>query len=333
MPLEGNDVFLSQNSENLFHRAEWKNVFAVYGLKYQRLTVARNGQIVGSLPLVLQKSLLFGNQLVSLPWFDAAGMIASDQSARDELINQALDLANACGTKVLQIRQSDDLSLSLYVRTDKVVQRLRLFSNPDELWDSFKATVRNQIRKAEKNGLTVIRGGRELTKDFFNVYSKNMRDLGSPSHSLKLFEAVLETFPKEASLFVVRHENATIGGGLTLDNGKTLEIPWASSLREYNKHCVNHVMYWQILKYACEAGYDWFSFGRSTRDSGPHRYKKQWGPEEIPLHWYFLSRQEKDAASAAIPPKEKFGLASRLWCRLPLSLSQTMGPKLMARLA
>lgn len=318
--------------EGLFHRPQWERVFGVYGLPYQRATVQRGGRIVGALPLVCQKSPVFGRQLVSLPWFDAAGIAAEDAAARRELIERALETAEVFGAKVVQLRQSERLDLSPHERTDKVVQRLRLEADSETLWNRFKASVRNQVRKAEKSGLAADRGGGRLLDEFFTVYSRNMRDLGSPSHSRRFFEAVLQAFPDESRIYVVRHGEKAVGGGLTLADGATLEIPWASSLREYNGHCVNHAMYWRILEDACREGFEWFSFGRSTAGSGAYRYKKQWGTEEVTLHWYFLCRREEDAAAAAVPPQEKFRTASRLWQKLPLWLSRPLGPKLIARL-
>lgn len=321
----------SSHTGSIFHRPEWENVYAAYRLPYYRLTVQRDGRVAGVLPLVAMRSRLFGSQLVSLPWFDAAGISASDEEIATQLCEQALALAAELNIGVVQIRQDRPRELSPHVRTDKVVQRLKLESNPDDLWDGLKATVRNQVRKAEKSGLVVERGGAERLDQLFAVYSRNMRDLGSPSHSRRLFGAVLEAFPDETAVYIVRHEQTVVGGGLTVANGSTLEIPWASSLREYNRFCVNHGMYWRIVADACREGYEWFSFGRSTAGSGPYRYKKQWKPEESPLPWYFLSREDKHAAAAAVPPQEKFGVASRLWAKLPLGLSRQLGPFVMSR--
>ena len=270
---------------------------------------------------------------MSLPWFDAAGVHAADDAAREELAGAALELAAEWGATTVQLRQAEDRRLSPHVRTDKVAQKLKLESDPEALWKRLKATVRNQVRKSEKSGLTVSDGGIELLDDFFRVYSRNMRDLGSPSHAKALFAAVLEAFPQESRVYLVRHGNVAVGGGLTLANGETLEVPWASSLREYNNLCVNHALYWRILEEACRAGYRWFSFGRSTPGAGPYRYKKQWGPEEFPLYWYFIGANDRLAASAAVPPQEKFGLASRVWSRLPVWLSRRLGPRIMARVA
>jgi hypothetical protein len=93
---------------------------------------------------------------------------------------------------------------------------------------------------------------------------------------------------------------------------------------------VNHLLYWQILLDACERGFQWFHFGRSTVGSGQHHFKSQWGAEEVPLHWYFLSRDPQVAASAAVPPQERFGWGTRLWQRLPLWAARRIGPWLIS---
>ena len=50
------------------------------------------------------------------------------------------------------------------------------------------------FRKPIKEGLTSKTGGAELLDDFYRVFLVNMRDLGSPVHSLKLMRQVLGEF-------------------------------------------------------------------------------------------------------------------------------------------
>ena len=316
----------------LFHRAEWEQVFAVYGLPFRRLSAVRDGRIVGVLPLVWQRSWLFGNQLVSLPCFDSTGVLADDSEARNALVEKAMELTAQTGAKVVLLRQAEPLDLSPHVRTDKVLMRLRLESSPQAMWDGLKSKVRNQVKKPAKHGLTVERGGVELLPHFFRVYSENMRDLGSPSHSLRFFQAVTDTFQEEAALYVVWRDKEAIGAGLTMANGDRLEIPWASSLRRYGSYCVNHLMYWEILADACRDGYRWFHFGRSTYDSGPYRFKKQWGSEPVQLYWYYLAANA-EAAVKASSLQESYGWGSRLWRHLPLWVSRSIGPKIIAKVA
>ena len=316
----------------LFHRAEWDKVFAVYRLPVVRLTAERDGRIVGVLWLVRQRSFLFGDHLVSLPWFDASGILADDAETQEALLRRAVERAQQAGAQTVQFRQRESADLSPYVRTDKLLMRLELPRDPQELWNSFSPKVRNQIRKGEKSGLVIEQGGRELLADFYRVYATNMRDLGSPPHSRQVFRTIFETFSDESRLYVVRLKDQTVGAGLTMKNGRTLEIPWASSLRTFNRCCVNHAMYWRILEDACREGFSQFHFGRSSRDSGTYRFKKQWGAESSQLYWYHIPVDES-ATVKDEPAQESFGWQRRLWTHLPVWASCLLGPRIIAKVS
>ncbi|MBX3441604.1 MAG: FemAB family PEP-CTERM system-associated protein [Planctomyces sp.] len=314
----------------LFHRAAWRTVWNVYGLPSLPLAAWRNGRIVGVLPLVRQASRLTGRQLVSLPWCDGVGILADDDAARSALAQAAMGLTRDWKADSVQIRERNASNLSPHVRTDKLLMELPLERSSETLWKRLSSKVRNQVRKAEKSDLHVAVGKAELLDEFFEVYSRNMRDLGSPSHSPDIFLAVARAFPAEVRVWIVRLGRQAVGAGLTLANGTALEIPWASSLRKANSLCVNHLMYWRILEQACRDGFATFRFGRSTEGSGQHHFKKQWGAAETPLHWYFLSESAEQAQAAAAPPQERLGWAGRIWQRLPLAVSRRVGPKIMA---
>ncbi len=54
---------------SFFHRAGWAGIFRdIFGLSPHYLFAERDGRIVGVLPLVHQKSLLFGNALIAAPF-------------------------------------------------------------------------------------------------------------------------------------------------------------------------------------------------------------------------------------------------------------------------
>jgi serine/alanine adding enzyme len=313
----------------LYHRLEWDRVFAVYRLPTIRLTALRGERVVGILPLVWQQSRLFGNRLVSLPWFDSAGVLADDGPAREALVSAAAGVAHRCGRAKLVLRQREPVESWSSVRTDKVLMRLTLEADPAALWKRLSAKVRNQVRKAQKAALRVETGGAETVADFCRVYSANMRDLGSPSHSQRFFQAVMESFGDEAQIHLVKLGRQVIGGGLTLRNGQAMEIPWASSLRGYNAYCVNHLLYWHLLDQACQGGFRWFHFGRSTKDSGTFHFKKQWGAEPVQLYWYCLT--EGGGPRETSPPEDSFGLAIRVWQRLPLWLTRIAGPRIVRK--
>jgi len=327
-----NTYVAGHSQGGLFHRAEWDRVFAVYRLPVVRLMAQRDGRIVGVLCLVRQRSFLFGDHLVSLPWFDASGILADDADVQESLLGQAVQRAQQAGAQTVQFRQRESADLSPFVRTDKLLMRLELPRDPQQLWNSFSPKVRNQVRKGEKSGLVIEQGGRELLADFYRVYATNMRDLGSPPHSRRFFESVLDIFSSESRIYVVRREGQTVGAGFTMTNGRTLEIPWASSLRPFNRYCVNHVMYRRILEDACREGFAQFHFGRSSRDSGTYRFKKQWGAEPSQLYWYQTAVKES-ATVEDEPAAEPFGWQRRLWTRLPVWASCLLGPRIISKVA
>ena len=54
--------------------------------------------------------------------------------------------------------------------------------------------MRNQVRKAERAGLSVEFGEAEKLDEFYEFFAARMRDLGSPVHAREFFRATLEAF-------------------------------------------------------------------------------------------------------------------------------------------
>jgi FemAB-related protein (PEP-CTERM system-associated) len=203
--------------------------------------------------------------------------------------------------------------------------RLTLPKTSQVLLDSFPAKLRSQIRRAEKEKMIVRQGGREEVTAFFKVYSRNMRDLGTPVYPRRFFDRVMEVFSKASQIFTVYHNDFPVASGLVVGFKDRLEIPWASSIREYNRFGVNMLLYWSILEYACKQAYTVFDFGRSTPGSGTYHFKEQWGARPVPLHWYYWLAPGETLPNLS-PRNPKYKLAIKVWQRLPISVAKVMGP-------
>jgi serine/alanine adding enzyme len=87
-------------------------------------------------------------------------------------------------------------------------------------------------------------------------------------------------------------------------------------------------LYWKILCFAGERGYREFDFGRSTIGSGTHRFKKQWGSQELPLFWAYWVPN-----GAELPEVNKenrrYEFAIKCWQKLPVSLTKLVGPPIV----
>ncbi|MGH9429007.1 MAG: FemAB family XrtA/PEP-CTERM system-associated protein, partial [Terriglobia bacterium] len=254
-----------------YHQSRWKSVIEQgFGHPSRYLHVTNAGRIVGILPLVLMKSLLFGRFLVSLPFFNYGGILADGQDAEEALLASAKEIARQERAHHIELRHRTSHELGLQSKQHKVSLTLDLESSVDSQWNGLNAKVRNQLRKAEKAGLCVQRGRSELLDDFYTVFARNMRDLGTPVYGMPFFQAILTNFPSSTRIFVVRLQDQPVAAGLVSTFKETVEMPWAASLLEHRNLCSNMLLYWEAIKFAIDQGFRRFDFGRSTPGEGTY---------------------------------------------------------------
>ncbi len=309
-----------------------------------------DSRVLGLLPLVHLKHPLFGNSLVSLPYFDLGGLLADAPDVEQELLLTALQIGQSRRAQSVELRQSAPLNTlkqhsgDLFFRAEigkeashseftaalnRGKKRLLLELPPSvgDLWHSFKAKLRSQIKKPLKEGLRVEQGGLELLDDFYRVFCITMRDLGSPVHSKRLLQHILECFPDQARLILVLQGRRPLAAGLVFSFKDCLENPWSASLKQYSRLAPNMLLYWGMLETAIAQGCTWFDFGRSSPDEGTYRFKTQWGAEPHDLYWYSLFLQG-GPDSGIRPEKSQYARAIRLWQKLPVCATRILGPRI-----
>ena len=152
-----------------------------------------------------------------------------------------------------------------------------------------------------------------------------MRDLGSPVHSRRLFQEICRQFSESVKIGVVNHEDIPVAAGLIFCFRDTVEIPWASTLREFNKFSPNMLLYWSLIQYGCDQGFKYFDFGRSTPDEGTYKFKEQWGAFPVPLHWHTLALNGQAIGSNRLD-KSSYERLIHYWKKLPIPISTAIGP-------
>jgi serine/alanine adding enzyme len=279
------------------------------------------------LPAFLIRSRLFGTVVSSMPFLDAGGPCSTSPTLVHTLVSRLLHEASHAGAGFVELRCTTPLDLPIQANGDKVNLSLSLPRDPGQLWAQLNAKVRNQIRKAERSRLSVEFGRADKLNDFYNIFAQNMRDLGSPVHARGFFQATLDAFGDKAFVVLVRKERQAIGGLLALSFKDTLIVPWASSHRKYLSLCPNMLLYWETLRMACINGFRRFDFGRSSRDGGTYRFKRQWGAAEEPLFWYTIPLRARRAMRLSVSEPHGAALA-RLWRSLPLCVTRWIGPSI-----
>ncbi|MEW6536451.1 MAG: FemAB family XrtA/PEP-CTERM system-associated protein [Candidatus Auribacterota bacterium] len=322
------NAFASSHAESCcYHQAQWRDVIqAAFGIMpYYIYAVDDKGSIAGVLPLFLSKSKLFGTFLTSIPFYNYGGILAKDQHAAQALLDKAESIALETGARHIELRHVGNIMPDLPTKTHKVRMVMPLPSTPEELWEGFKSKLRSQIKRAQKEGMTVKIGSLDLLDDFYRVFCVNMRDLGTPVWTKKIFHNVLSSFPDQAFICVIYFEGNPAAAGFLHGYKGYMEIPSASSLRKYNRLSPNMLLYWSVLEYACSKGYKYFDFGRSSVDAGTYKFKEQWGSEPQTLHWqYWLA--DGETLPEINPQNPKYRLLIGTWQKIPVWLANCIGP-------
>jgi FemAB-related protein (PEP-CTERM system-associated) len=290
------------------------------------LEAAEEGQTKGFLGLSYVDSFLFGRYLASMPYLNYGGVQADDDATARLLIDRAVELADRLNVRRLELRHEHPVAHAKlgHARTDKVHMRLDLPSEVEKLEKGLNPKVRNQVKKGRKSGLEVSWGGQELLGDFYAVFSRNMRDLGTPVYGRRLFASALEEFPGRAELCVVRGEGRPLAAALLLHGWGVTEVPSASSLRSHNHTCANMLLYFHLLARAVERGQDVFDFGRATPGGGTYRFKEQWGAQPYGSEWQSYLRS--GTLDETRPDNPRYQWRIRMWQRLPLWVAGSLGP-------
>lgn len=321
------DAFLEGRADaKICYTYKWSEaVTRAVGLRNFYLAAYDNNRVCGVLPLVHVKSKLFGNFMVSQAFCNYGGLLTDSAAVRDALFDYAVKLATHLDCESIEFRNVEPLPYDLQERAGKMCMYLPLALDPDEIWKSFKPKVRNQVRKAEKASLCASSGRLDLLDDFYRIYTIRMRQLGSPCFSRKLMCSILETFPDHSQIFVVCLDDLAVGAGFVTCYNGFVEIPWAATLLQYNHLCPNNLLYWTIIKHYCLAGAKCFDFGRCTVDGPTYRFKKQWGPRPVDLHYQYWVRPGH-RLSILSPDNPKYKRRIEMWKRLPLWMTRLLGP-------
>lgn len=322
-PTEWNGFVAGQAGATHCHRHEWLGVMAAaFGHETIALGArAADGRLAGVLPLVRVRSLLFGHYLVSMPFLNDGGPLGSDEAIQ-ALTAEAVRLADQGKARLLELRCRTARPLDLRLSQRKITVFLELLPDPEAVFRGLPSKLRSQVRRPQKEGVTV-RFGSDQIDPFYHVFSRHMRDLGTPVLPRRFFQQMAAHHGDDAWFAAAWLGERPVAGGAGLRFGTEFEITWASSLREFNSISPNMALYWAFIERASREGCAVFNFGRCTPDSGTHRFKRQWGGRDVPLFWY------QHGPASVTPSPDQGGLIGwgpRLWRHLPVPVATALGP-------
>lgn len=326
---EWNRFVLQSPQASFYHRAEWRRINErSFGHETAYLAARAGRRIVGVLPLVRLSSPIFGTIGCSLPFVNYGGPAAESAAIEQRLLDEAARVADEWDVDYLELRSLRHLGPQYPTSEHKVSMTVRLDPDPQVVWKAYRAKAgpRQEIHRGYANGFTAEFGGIELLDRFYELMAESWRDMGTPIYRRAYLAAVLEAFPSDARICVVSAPGGRAAGAALCGHHRdTVEGLWLAVRQSYRRQMIGYVLYWELIKDACERGFSTFHLGRSTKDSGGQAFKHKWGAEAVPLYWQYVLRKRKDIPSLNVQ-NPRYRLAIRLWRRLPVPVTQAIGP-------
>lgn len=176
----------------------------------------------------------------------------------------------------------------------KCVMQLDLDKSEDDLLSGFKPKWRYNIRLAEKKGVQVKTDcTRDDLKVFHKLYQTTARRDGFVGRPLSYFQTLWDVLVPAgyAKLFLTHYEDTALSGAFDFVIGDRAWYVYGASSNEHRNLMPNHLMQWEMIKWAKSLGCKWYDFrgvsprrGASEEDDhlqGLNRFKEGFSPRYV----------------------------------------------------
>ncbi len=314
----------SHPNGTFFHLSAWAGVIErSFGHRSHYLLAERDGVIAAVLPLVHQKSLLFGNALTSIPFGVYGGVIADNTQAARALVDAACALARDLGVDHLELRNRERSDLDWPTRDLYVTFRKSMAPTEEANLLAIPRKQRAVVRKGIEAGLKAeVDAG---TGRLYAAYSESVRNLGTPVFGHGYFRELQRAFGADCEVLTVVHQGQPVSSVMSFYFRDEV-LPYYGGGTAAARDCkANDFMYWELMRRACARGSRIFDYGRSKRGTGSFAFKEHWGFEPAPLHYQYYLVRARELPNLS-PTNPRYQMFIRAWRRLPLPVSRAVGP-------
>ncbi|WP_292365248.1 GNAT family N-acetyltransferase [Methanoculleus sp. UBA208] len=277
-----------------FHSLRWKSILEdALNLRLRYYLILKDQQVVGICPFVEQSAGFF-HGLNSIPHSEFNNMILDDSFDINHLDEVLSLFAEECSFLHFNTYSPDTMDETkhdnfIIEHTGNMILNLKQTS-PEVIWSTFSRNMRYNIQIFEKRGFT-IREAHEPSeiKRFYRYYVENLTHINGDILPSSFFERLLDFFPDDVRIAILANGDVFAGGWLTLaspDRATAYYQYLALNRNLPNRYTPTYPVYWDLVNWAWENGYEKLSFGRQRLEPDNPRFqgKAKFGAEYIPIH-------------------------------------------------
>ena len=312
--------FLKQNEHLIIHTPEWKS-FIEQTFSRTRATyyaiANQKGEIRFMLPVFHTKLSLVPN--VSSAFLEYGGPAGKISSKEFQKIKLKLP-------KNIEVRQG--LNTNLLRKNFAEIKHFKRFvlalKTEEETWMHIHKFKRKAVRLAEKSGIIVKDVSEKELDDLYALYLKAMKQFGTPPYAKKYFKNFYKFFVSRnlAKVLGAYYKGKLVAFLTGFIVCKRIHININVSDNKYLKFRPNDALHWEFIKWGCNNKFKEFDFGRVREESGQFAFKKKWKAELLDLSHFYFSKPKHVSDVSDL----KFQMFTKLWSRVPTSISRKIGP-------
>jgi lipid II:glycine glycyltransferase (peptidoglycan interpeptide bridge formation enzyme) len=175
----------------------------------------------------------------------------------------------------------------------KAVMVLDLSPDLEKIQAGFRSKWRYNIRLAERKGVTVERAERGELPAFYELLVETARRDGFLIRGRQYFEDLFDCLEPSGliAMFLARFEGKPIAGAICMGFGPRLTYVYGASSNEHRNVMPNHLMQWEMIRWAKESGYQIYDFrgvspvrdGKPVEEhlAGLNRFKEGFGARYV----------------------------------------------------
>lgn len=293
------DAFVERfPGSTVYHLSAWSRILEEsFRFRQRGLILTRDGRIVAGLPL-FEVPGFTGRRLVSSPFRDRGGVLASNGAEAKTLLAAIRERARRDSFREVVVKQGNELDANI-VQQFGLREHGRWFTTlldlrpgTNRLWDMLGNNAQGPVKQAERLGVEV-----ETTRtaadvgDFAQIFMRTRRRLGIPTFAPDFFQRLMERLAPigKARLFLARTAGKPVAGVLLLTHNDTASDGYAASMPGEEKSRANDLLVWRVIGWAADNGFAHFDFGAdSPLQEGLLAFKRKWGGLHCPVSHYLV---------------------------------------------
>ena len=287
---------------SICHHSAWGKVIeSTYGYRpfYVALEDSGTDRLEGIIPFFLVNSRWTGKRLISLPFTSYCDPLIPAEKF-DDVVEFALNhFPDIDFLELRALGDNNQCTSNRFARQSAfATDILDLHPDLDDLFKSFHSTsVRQRIKRAEKNGLSLRMGeGEQDLKIFYRLETAVRKKHGLPPQPFSFFENMWKVLKPKNLLMVplIEHDGRVIAAATIIKFKHVFYFEYSASDQNYLRLCPNHKLIWETIKIARAQGAGHFDFGRSSLSNRSLiEFKERWGAKRYHLTYYFFPKAKR----------------------------------------